>query len=135
MGKKLTKEEIEKIEKMRQEGANVMRIAEKVGRCRNTVERVLKERGYTIGVPAVKSKETYKIPLYPEDIRLFRDSMQLGDVVYMQDEGIVKRYNVIEKYTYFVRLKMIGSRRPHKSSASYIDLIISGRSGEENGSK
>lgn len=135
MGKKPTKEEIEKIEQMRKEGANMMKIAEEVGRCRSTVERVLKERGYTIGPPVTKNKETYKIPLYPKDIRKFRDTMQLGDAVYMQEDGIVQRYRVVEKYTYFVRLETSGSRRrTRKTSASYVELIISGRSGE-NGSR
>lgn len=135
MGKRITQEDITEMERMHKDGANIMQIAEKTGRCRSTVERILKKRGYVIGIPVVKSKETYKIPLYPKDIKKFRDTMQLGDTVYMQEDGIVKRYNVIEKYTYFVRLETSGSRRrTSKTSASYVELIISGRSGE-NGSR
>ena len=135
MGNRITQEDIEKMERLCKEGANIMQIAEKTRRCRSTVQRILKERGYTIGLPVVKCKENYKVPLRPEEIRRFRDNLKPGDMVYMQEDGVVQRYKVIEKYTYFVRVETSGSRRrTRKTSASYVELIISGRSGE-NGSR
>lgn len=126
MGKRITQEEIIEIEAMCKEGANLMQIAEKVGRCQSAVKRILEGRGYKTGIPVAKNKETYKIPLRPEEIRRFRNDLNLGSMVYMEEDGSVKKFSVIEKYTYIVRLETVGSRRPHKTSASYVDLMLAG---------
>lgn len=75
-----------------------------------------------------RTVEGMKCPLYPEEVRKFRDRLKPSSVFWLKTEdGVLEKFSVFEKYRNFVRLRAKGRKGSLDISMQYTQLMIAER--------
>lgn len=115
---------------MWENGMGIKEIMNDVKCSESTVRRALKDAGHDISATkkVIKIIEK-KVPIYPEDIKRYREQLRIGSIVKLPSrdekarcpEG--GRYTVIAKYpTFFIAVRGI-----HERHELYVTMIINER--------
>lgn len=120
----------EKVKFLRDSGMSMTAIVAQMNCSYSTIKRVLDKAGYGTVSHAV-TKETEKFPILAEEIEQFRNNLQIGETIWLEERDDWNRsqvtegkYRIVAKYRWFCVAR---NRRGQERHVLYVDQIIKER--------
>ena len=107
-------------------GLSRTEVAARLGTTYNTIAGMiahgtLKEKREKKKYAEYADRTPVSAPITKGELRRYRRKLKIGDTVWIENEGILEKYRVIEKYLYFCILENARGRR---TSETYVNLVI-----------
>ncbi len=119
-----------KPQEMLDSGMSRREVAEALGVTYNTIAGMIARGDLTEPEHEKKKYAPYavrtlsKTPITREELALYRDRVQIGDKIWIDQGEGPEKYRVIEKYRHLCRLE---NARGKKTTETYVNMIIGSR--------